>query len=140
MIIEVIRLARPKTDGKTASARASVFSSFHSYRVLSVRRRTTEEHVRVKRNSNDGIVTKRWLTGAVAAVVLCGWATGANVLAVKPLPAMSHWTFMRAVLLEMAAVSHNLTVYIPFARSSGESHAISTQRYRYSWTCRWTCT
>jgi len=46
--------------------------------------------------------------------------TAVNVLAIEPLPARSHWTFMRAVLMAMATGGrgHNVTAYTPFASSS----------------------
>lgn len=57
-----------------------------------------------------------------AFVVLCAvsapTAAAVNVLAIEPLPARSHWTFMRAVVRAMATGGHNVTVYTPFASSS----------------------
>lgn len=59
---------------------------------------------------------------AVLIVVFCSAvprATAVNVLAIEPLPARSHWYFMRAVLQALATGGdHNVTVYTPFASSS----------------------
>lgn len=59
--------------------------------------------------------------GAFLTVLVLGRtapATAVNVLAIEPLPARSHWTFMRAVLQALATVGgHNVTVYTPFAKS-----------------------
>lgn len=71
-------------------------------------------------------VLKRRATVAIvtAVVVLTqqlSETTAANVLAIEPLPARSHWNFMRAVLRVMAADGgHNVTVYTPFATSAAE--------------------
>ncbi|XP_027847828.2 UDP-glucosyltransferase 2 isoform X1 [Aphis gossypii] len=57
-----------------------------------------------------------------AFVVLCAVSVpttaAVNVLAIEPLPARSHWTFMRAVVTAMATGGHNVTAYTPFASSS----------------------
>ncbi|XP_026817843.1 UDP-glucuronosyltransferase 2C1-like isoform X2 [Rhopalosiphum maidis] len=71
-------------------------------------------------------VTKQCVPAAAvtcAFVVLCAISpptTAVNVLAIEPLPARSHWTFMRAVVRAMATGGrgHNVTVYTPFASSS----------------------
>lgn len=59
---------------------------------------------------------------AVLTVIFCSAvprATAVNVLAIEPLPARSHWYFMRAVLQVLAAGGeHNVTVYTPFASPS----------------------
>lgn len=62
-------------------------------------------------------------TTLVTFAVLCAVTpslTAVNVLAIEPLPARSHWTFMRAVLMAMATggSGHNVTAYTPFASSS----------------------
>lgn len=58
------------------------------------------------------------VVAVVAAAALCSTATAANVLAVEPLPARSHWYFMRAVLRALATSGgHNVTAYTPFATS-----------------------
>ncbi|XP_050432599.1 UDP-glycosyltransferase UGT5-like isoform X3 [Adelges cooleyi] len=45
----------------------------------------------------------------------------ANVLAVQPLAARSHWTFMRAVLQTMVDSGHNVTVYTPFHSTGADN-------------------
>jgi len=52
--------------------------------------------------------------------LLCPATTAVNVLAIEPLPARSHWYFMRAVLRALATGGggHNVTVYTPFASPS----------------------
>ncbi|XP_003247381.1 UDP-glucuronosyltransferase 2C1 isoform X2 [Acyrthosiphon pisum] len=68
-------------------------------------------------------VTKQCATTALTFSVLCAITpslTAVNVLAIEPLPARSHWTFMRAVLMAIATGGrgHNVTAYTPFASSS----------------------
>jgi len=68
-------------------------------------------------------VTKQYAAAALTFGVLCAVTpslTAVNVLAIEPLPARSHWTFMRAVLMAMATGGrgHNVTAYTPFASSS----------------------
>lgn len=63
-----------------------------------------------------------------AFVVLCAVSApttaAVNVLAIEPLPARSHWTFMRAVIMAMATTGgHNVTAYTPFASSSAAATA-----------------
>jgi len=51
--------------------------------------------------------------------------TAVNVLAIEPLPARSHWNFMRAGLRALAAGGgHNVTVYTPFARGPSETAGV----------------
>ncbi|XP_025198668.1 UDP-glucuronosyltransferase 2C1-like [Melanaphis sacchari] len=77
-------------------------------------------------------VTKQYAAAAaacVAFVVLCGVSAptaAVNVLAIEPLPARSHWTFMRAVVRAMATGGrgHNVTVYTPFASSSAATAGV----------------
>lgn len=68
---------------------------------------------------------------AIVLFMLCSMVAvpttdAVNVLAIEPLPARSHWTFMRAVLRAMATGGrgHNVTVYTPFASLSADTVGI----------------
>ncbi|XP_049768134.1 UDP-glycosyltransferase UGT5-like [Schistocerca cancellata] len=50
----------------------------------------------------------------ISSLGLLSYSEGANILAVFPIPARSHWTAMQPLLIELAKRGHNLTVVTPF--------------------------
>ncbi|XP_050538851.1 UDP-glycosyltransferase UGT5-like [Daktulosphaira vitifoliae] len=64
----------------------------------------------------------------VTLMSISSFCKGANILAVEPLPVLSHWKFMRTLLLNLVKNGgHNVTVFTPFASSSFNDNANYTE-------------
>lgn len=91
-------------------------------------------------------LVSRQRTAAVGPLLMAmalGWTTvsvtAVNVLAIEPLPARSHWTFMRAVLRAMATGGgHNVTVYTPFAADAAAGRDAACDRSGVPTGCGYT--